>query len=307
MSFLYAGNYNNKIYMFSDTKVSFSSITEQEIFFSRVLNNSEEKLNILKNFGIIKSVIINNNICIGFAGRLNDFNKLLGFIEEQNIIDLDAIKNKAKEINNNSNNLTDFIIASANKTKKELYLVQNGNVFFTESCSIGSPETKQEFERYKCELEIRLKFKNEHQKVNNNIEVLKRDSQRIDSEAFRNAIKTTSDDDVGGFMIRCLEKDGYFYYPEYLESNVEKEYRLESNSSEVPLFDTVENGGYMYQFFESNDIVSLYINQMKRGIRYDSCLEDIEYRYLKFPIVYNLSEDEFIKKFNIIPPSIRYG
>ena len=286
MSFLYAGNYNNKIYMFSDTKVSFSSITEQEIFFSRVLNNSEEKLNILKNFGIIKSVIINNNICIGFAGRLNDFNKLLGFIEEQNIIDLDAIKNKAKEINNNSNNLTDFIIASANKTKKELYLVQNGNVFFTESCSIGSPETKQEFERYKCELEIRLKFKNEHQKVNNNIEVLKRDSQRIDSEAFRNAIKTTSDDDV---------------------SNVEKEYRLESNSSEVPLFDTVENGGYMYQFFESNDIVSLYINQMKRGIRYDSCLEDIEYRYLKFPIVYNLSEDEFIKKFNIIPPSIRYG
>ncbi len=85
MRFLYARNYNNEIYMFADTKVSFSSITEQEMFFSRVLNSSEEKLNILKNFGIIKNVVINSNICIGFAGLLKDFNKLLGFIEEQNI------------------------------------------------------------------------------------------------------------------------------------------------------------------------------------------------------------------------------
>lgn len=118
MSFLYAGNYNNRIYVLADTKVSFSSEAEKNMFCNTILKRSQEEFDKLRMFGIIKNVIINSNTCIGFAGQLKDFNKLLKIIESQNINDIDIIKNIAKKINIESSGKTDFIIAYIGNTMR---------------------------------------------------------------------------------------------------------------------------------------------------------------------------------------------
>lgn len=283
MSYLYASNKNNKIYMFSDTRVTFSD-KEQDILFNILKKNSEDFEN-LKKLGIIKNVIINNNICIGSAGVLERFNELLKYIESNRIYDIESIKKKALEINIKYSGDTDFIIAFTSTTNKELYLVKDGQIILTDSCWIGSADTNRLFEQYK--------------KISENIE-----EKKIDEDSFKKAIDDPRDEVVGGFFIKCYEKNGEFYYPEMLTSFAEKEHTIQPNGS-ILLFDSIANGGYSCYFYESKDVFSIYIYQMNRGIRYCPCIEDEQYNYLRFPKTYNLNEEEFIKNFNIVIPSIR--
>ena len=124
------------------------------------------------------------------------------------------------------------------------------------------------------------------------------------TEAFKKAIEDPNDDVVGGLFIECYGRNGEFHYPEKMTSFVEMEHTVTNNGS-IILFDSVANGGYTSYFYESKDLVSLYIYQMNRGIRYCPTIQDRQYDHLRFPNVYNLNEEQFIKKYNLTEPSIR--
>ena len=283
MSYLYASNKNNNMYIFSDTKVTFSD-KEEDILFN-VLKKKTDDFENLKKFGIVKNVIINKNICIGSAGILEHFNELLKYIESNEIYDIENIKSKALEINIKYGRDTDFIIAFTSITDNKLYLVNEGKILLVDSCWIGSEDTNKLFEKYKKEFGTT-------------------EDKSTYTEAFKKAIEDPNDDVVGGLFIECYGRNGEFHYPEKMTSFVEREHTVTNNGS-IILFDSVANGGYTSYFYESKDLVSLYIYQMNRGIRYCPTIQDRQYDHLRFPNVYNLNEEQFIKKYNLTEPSIR--
>ena len=299
MSFLFARNYKNKIYILSDTKVSFESSEEQEIFRKGVLNGSEDAYKKLDKFGVIKSVIINDNICVAFAGNLKHFNELLEYIENNNITDIDNINKKAKHINISCSGNTDFIVASTSVSNKELFLIQEGRIRRVSSCWIGSPDTAEIFEKKRKELIASDDYSEckctKIEKEDGYIEVSNPDFQCLDITAFRYAVKNTTDETVGGFIISCTGSNGFFMYMEEYETNVEKK-RTVGPDGIIQLFDNAEDGGYAFHFYESTNMVSMYIYQMKKGVIYRPYLVDNDYNHLRFPTMYDCSEKEFIKE-----------
>ena len=77
MSFLFARKTEEYFYILSDTKINCSEIKEN---LQKRIGSKKEKL--LENYGIIKNVIINSNLCIGCAGIIEYFNELLEYVEK---------------------------------------------------------------------------------------------------------------------------------------------------------------------------------------------------------------------------------
>ncbi len=277
MSYLYAYYENNKIRMLADTKVTFSE--NKEDILRKILKNEIDYNNLVK-FGVIKNVIINKSICIGSAGELEHFNELLKHIETNKDYDIDSIKNKALDINTKYNDATDFIIAYIGVMNKRIYLIHNYKILIKDSCWIGDKITNSLFEKYKKEPKTSCSY------------------------AFERAIHNSKENSVGGFAIQCCEINGEFKYPEIMSSSIERKQTLLPNQSLV-LFDSVQNGGFTHYYFESGDIVTIYIYQMKSGIRYIPCVNDEKYNYLRFPKVYHMSDVEFKREFELTPPTIR--
>lgn len=277
MSYLYAYYEKNKIQMFADTKVTFSE-NEKDILKKRLKN--EVDYNNLVKFGIIKNVIINKNICIGSAGKLEHFNELLKYIETNKDYNIDSIKNKALDINIKYNDTTDFIIAYVGVNKKRIYLIHDNKLLIKDSCWIGDDVTNSLFEKYNKE------------------------SDTSCSNAFECAIIDSKENSVGGFAIQCCETNGEFRYPEMMKSSVERKQILLPNQPMI-LFDSIQNGGFTHYYFESSDIVSVYIYQMKSGVRYIPCIDDEKYSFLRIPKVYHMGDVEFQREFKLTPPTMR--
>ena len=310
MSFLYARNYKKEICVWSDTKVSFSSSEEQEIFQKSVLNGSMAEYHKIDKLGVVKNVIINGNICVAFAGNLKHFNELLEYIEDNRIYDIGSITKKAEQINRKYFGDTDFIVALANNSGNELYLIQSSRINLVDACKIGSD--KKTYEIFDSE---RKKIKNRDEMeagctrvtIENDLsDVDNLDSISIDRRAFKYTIKNTEDLSVGGFIISCTGSKGSFMYMEEFETNVEKKRTVDPDGI-IQLFDNAEDGGYAFHFYDSTNFVSMYIYQMKKGVIYRPYLEDKDYNHLRFPTIYDCSENEFIEENNITPPSIIYG
>lgn len=295
MSFLYARKDNEMLYIFSDSKVTFSE-NDKDMLLKNISNKDIE---MLKKYGILKQVIINEHICIGFAGILEHFNKLMEYVDNATQISIDSIIKKAFRIHKQYNEDTDFIILYLESNSKNIICIKDGDIQETNSCWIGSKDTFELFQEYRHNNDNIDKLKNNLKEIDAEDYF----NKFIDEEAFEYAVENTTDENVGGFIFRCFEENGKFKYMESNFTSVEREQTIKVGQN-IRIFDSISDGGFTFHIFQSNDICSMYIYQLEKGIRYIPYMKNKNYKHLRFPKLYNMPEEEFIKKFNIIKPAI---
>lgn len=271
MSFLFARKTDEFFYILADTKINCSEIKEN---IQRRIGKDKE--NLLENYGIIKNVIINKNLCIGCAGVIEYFNTLLEYIEKNNIKDIECIKIKAFEIHRKYNAKTDFIIAYANNSTKKLFLIKDNKMEETDSCWIGIQKCFNVFQTIRHDENFR--------KSNYDTEFSKDFNEMCnDKKSFEKVLKLNiSPDDVGKYYIDCTYTKEGFHYMERSEFYAPSKQILEQNEL-INFYDTIENGGCSYITYCENNIYSIYYVQIKTKIIYEPYLIEEGYNYLRFP------------------------
>ncbi len=304
MSFVYARKLKNKFYILADSKTTISDDDSDRL----KIRIGEKVYNDLKKFGVIKNVIINENICIASAGVLEDFNELLKYVDTQKINDINLISHQALNIHLHNNKRTDFIIAKID-TNKELLEIKNGIISKVETSWLGSYNCFNIFQnirhdklfRNQIEDSYSVLIEEDKNRINYNefppitIDDIEKD---IDFKAFDKAVKSNTDLTVGGYIVECIEHHNKFMYPECINSTVEKP-QIVPSDGEINTYNEASEGGYTYHAYESNNNFKLYIYQMKKGIIYEPNINDPKYNHLRLPKIYNMKLDDFIKNNNI--------
>ena len=268
MSFIYARNLKNKIYVFSDSKLSISPEDKDRLI--KIIG--KENYNNVMSLGVIKNVIINKNICVASAGILEDFNRLLEIIDNNKLFKIEEICLEALKIHCDKNGRTDFIVALSDTTDSKLYEIKNGSIDEVQTSWLGIYECFKNFQRLK-EIEkenIRLS--------DSDIEQLKKDrtfnlEQRFESIAFQKTVNSNIDDSVGGYVVECIGESGSFQYTELFSTHVEKE-QIVLPGNNVKIYDNVFDGGYSYCVYQSNNNYKMYILQLGKGIIYEPNIKD---------------------------------
>ena len=237
MSFIFARRYNNKIRVLADNKITISPTDE----ISLIKYIGEDSYRNVKNLGVIKNVIINENLCVCSAGSLEDYNELLKYIDTNNP-SFDDICNKAYQINVISNNRTDFIICSINFNAM-IIQVKDFCKQETDSAWIGSKVCFELFQeiRHSDELAKQTVYNCES---NQNVPL---DDESKDNIAFSQTVNSRVDDSVGEVVISCASKANKFYYMESISTSVSKPRVVKSNEPLV-LYDNVFDGGCLLCF-----------------------------------------------------------
>ena len=95
MSFILARKYGDRIRIFADKKMTVDP--KDEAFL--IKNIGVENYRKIKALGVVKNVIINQNICVSSAGILEDFNDLLKYIDgNENILSASVSEGDYRDI-----------------------------------------------------------------------------------------------------------------------------------------------------------------------------------------------------------------
>ena len=128
MSFVYAFKFNNSIYMYGDTKITIDDSGA---------DNFKDKRCLVDKLGILKTIILSNNIALGFSGNnicyIDDALKEIS----NNKMDLDYIVDILKFYSAKEYNAPDFILAHKNDY---LIKISNGKIEERDNCYIGSSD-----------------------------------------------------------------------------------------------------------------------------------------------------------------------
>lgn len=280
MSFVVAKKYKNKIKVMADNKL-FVNPNDEQMLINEIGNKNYKDICCL---GIIKNVIINKNICICFAGVLEDFNIILKKIDNNKIYDLHSICSIALEINIQKSNRTDFIICSA--TDNVIYEIKNNKIKIVDSSWIGVHKCFEKYQKLRLSSEIRKYCENV-------CELLPEDEKNdlieemIDCESFKGVLNSTIDETVGNIVVECNVVDDEFLYKSYYSATISKPKELETNSSLINFDDSVFDGGYSFYVDESNSNYKMYIYQIECLVEYCAHLNNENYSHLRLPkIIY---------------------
>ena len=291
MSLIYAHKTYFGTRILSDTK---PSIDADDIDRLKKRFTKEEFKNFIK-YGFIKTVVYKLNITISSAGVLEHFNKLLGYLESNNIINVEDILKAATDIHKKYNKDTDFIIT----TEHDIYEIKDGKYEKVEFSWIGDADAFSKFQEHK------LKYVVDERRYSTDFPkreiVALKEQDRIDY-AFQSIIDDKNIDSVGGILVICytVKSDNYEYcfqskYATFSGFN----YRQILKPGDNIIFShEISDGGFEYFILESKTNFAIYISRVKLGIVYDKGYSDSEYCNLMLPHLFRCEYDEFANKYN---------
>ena len=274
--------------VFADNKITVKP-NEEDILIKCIGTDVYKKI---KALGVVKNVIINEKICISSAGMLEDYNKLLKYVDENLYESFEDICRKALEIHIKTNNRTDFIICNVDD-KFKVIQVKDGIMEETDSAWIGSKKCFDKFQ------EIRLS-ENYTQDTIYDIETkteLTLPNDIIDRDAFLKTLKSKVDDYVGEIMIECIGENNKFSYLEHLYTSLSKPKVVEPGQP-IKIYDNVFDGGFTYYVYNSSNNYKVYIEQLNCGIEFCPYLLNEKYNHLRIPKFDYCSVQEFERNHN---------
>lgn len=284
MSFVYAVNASEFLIM-SDTKIGLNDR----------LNNtwvSEESRKIVKQMGLIKSVIVSPNIVVCYAG--NNIDLAAGLLRQIKIMkySLEDIIDKAWQIHYSSKqDEIEFIIGYCDNKKTELILIKNKQKI--RDCKIawiGSLDAYYEFKTMEDKLPD--DYEQMYQGLSKEIsQILKIEN------IYKKIVDSEVDPTVGGIAVRIqISKDkGIFKYMGGIRCITSSWSQKVESGETLEFYQGAEKGSYCCNIYESNKNFCCYICEDKLGIIYtDEVTYNESLAGMKFPKLYpNITKKEF--------------
>lgn len=293
MSLIYAHKTFFGTRVLSDTK---PSIDANDIDRLKKRFTKEEFNNFIK-YGVVKTVIYKPNITISSAGMLEHFNKLLGYLETNNITNIEDILKAATDIHNRYDKDTDFIIT----TEYDIYEIKDGKYEKVEFSWIGDSDAFSRFQEQKSNFAFDERSCSTKDFTKEEIDAFK-EKDKIDF-AFQKVIDDETIDSVGGILVICytVKSDNYEYWFEskYATFSGFNYKQILKPGNGIIFSHEISDGGFEYFVLESKTNFSIYLNQVKLGIAYDKGYSDSEYCNLMLPHPIHCDYNEFADKYQV--------
>lgn len=242
------GKQYNSVSIYSDTKLTLDQNLK--------IGMNPKTINLIEQFGIIKSMNVKDKLNISFAG--NNICKVVPFLDslkENTFIDIDEIINEAFILNKTNIEDLEFIITYVDdKDIPHIVCIKNGII--EKNCQtafIGSEIARQKH----------IEIKNEYLKRNNRI---------LSNLILQDLLNCHVDDSVGGILILNSYSffDKKFVYPSMFYSCVESINYVKANTP-IPLCEDLSKGGYVISQYENiNGELVLDFNLANFSILYTS-------------------------------------
>ncbi len=299
MSFVYAINSVDFLIM-SDTKISLNDK------LSNLWNTQYEK-QLIKQIGLIKSIIVSPNIVVCYAG--NNIDKAAELLRKIKLVNnrLEEIIDIANKIHKLNVYDIEFIIAYCDKDKRKLISIKDGKII--EDCKVawlGSWDAYNEFKRLENEISDELVKGKKAIVVDKRMleEPIDEDLIRIWKleEIFKKVVESGVDSTVGGMTVRIKipEEENTFQYMagvSCVSSNWSQ--KVESGKL-VQFYQGAERGSYCCNIYQSKFNFCCYIYEDNLGVIYtneEKYVQSLE--GMKFPKLYKIDK----KTFDIIAKS----
>lgn len=273
MSLIYVTKFQNTIFAFSDTKITFDNY----------LRLSKTSMNFVQKYGVIKTYILfGGKVLFAFAGdEISDANELLLQIQNKSIAEILEI---ALENHMSHNNRTDFIFGFIGD-KIHLFEIKNGYCQEVDNSYVGHSDAFTYFNAIRHDntnfiLESNDSFSYEVSSGTYLIGANKLINEKYEKlfNAFHKTINDCGIEGVGGFVIpislnmqnRTLYRPPYHKHYSHFEINPD-------GSTKNILDMSSRIGAYSISFYGSNtNTVGLYISQGNLGVLYNNARLDIQ-------------------------------
>ena len=295
MSLIVAKKFNERVFVISDTKLTY---------------NEEEK-NIITS-GTIKTIIIGKEVNLSFAGYICYAEDLLKWIEiNKNKINLHDLISALKIVNVKSCYQTEFILCIGGIEIKhtEIIQIKDGKISDVESAWIGSYEAFRKFQEVYVsynKFDIKELFGGSSIAINiiqlpSNNKVLN-EFYLKNFYAMNSVIQDSKIKEVDGFIVASIYISGSFRYLSYaycFPLGFNKQYVINNctSTSHTLSLGSSEEGSYAISLCGSSKIsIPIYIPHGKIGILYSR-----KEGGLMKPTTYSdITQDDFSKKLKLI-------
>lgn len=282
MSFVYAIN-DGFFSILSDTKIEMNDSLSK-------LWNTESERRLVQQIGLLKSVIVSNNLVICYAGNNIDKAAELLRIAKDGSDNLDELINTALKIHKKAKkDAIEFIIAYCDENNRELISIKNNEV--TRNCPLawlGSYDAFHEFRGLESPNALTECFEDESdQKLQIVLKI---------EDIFTKVVNSGIDSSVGGMIvkIRYMNGENTFQYMEQFQS-------ISSNWSQVVPFgesikfcEGAEKGSYSINVYQSSHNYCCYVYEGNFGIVYtDEVIYTDSLEGMKFPKIYKMDKRQF--------------
>ena len=296
MSFVYAINREEFLIM-SDTKISLND---------KLINlwKTEDELRLIRQVGLIKSVIVAPNIVVCYAG--NNIDKAAELLREIKSLgnNLEQIIEIADKIHNGAEvNDIEFIIGYCDKNRRELISIKEGRI--VRECKvawIGSWDAYHEFKRMENEITDE-EIKGKKLIVNEGDgkmreEPLDEEKVRILKleKIFKEIVESGVDSTVGGMAVRIKIPNGEdtFQYMAGMNLITSGWAQTLKCGEAIEFYQGAEKGSYCCNIYQSKSNFCCYIYEDNLGIVYtdeEDFAQGLE--GMKFPKLYKTDKANF--------------
>jgi tetratricopeptide (TPR) repeat protein len=263
MSLIVAKKNGSLIYIVSDTKLTFP----EDKFPNKSLAAPSD--------GVIKTTILNPQVCIAFAGEVEPAEAAIQVCRRYDFM-VSSIKEHLLNVNNTTAGKTEFILC-VGFPEYLIYEIKNMKIIQTNSSWIGS---KSAFSIY--------------QEKALDPQAASKKFDTILDEALDHVLKSSLAPEVNGFRVSVSNDGNFFHYKNYMATNMpSRTYSLKANqSSVIDIYGTAQEGGYSVSFCENEgryDLVAIHVRQGEFGVLY----EIKEGGLLRPKVISDVDEHEF--------------
>lgn len=298
MSFVYAVN-----------DVLFSILSDTKIVLDENLVsqwNTEDERHLVKQFGLMKSVIVSPNMVICYAGNNIDYAAELLRKVKNSSCNLDEIISAAFEIHAASGkDAIEFIIAYGDSVRRELVSIKDQQIY--RNCKeawLGSFEAYKEFRRLENEISTDdVKGKKSITYTGNGKFVEEDIDENIiraykKEECFSRVVYSGCDPSVGGMSVRIrwMEYENTFQYMEGMIAVTSNWPQILKLGDSIEILQGADKGSFCCSVYQSSRNYCCYVYEDNCGMVFtDEVVYNLGLAGMKFPKLFKTDKKSFDK------------
>lgn len=296
MSFVYAVN-----------DVLFSILSDTKIVLDENLVgqwNTEDEKYLVKQFGLMKSVIVSPNMVICYAGNNIDNAARLFRKVKNSSCNLDEIISAAFEIHSTSEkDAIEFIIAYCDSARRELISIKDQQLYRDcKAAWLGSIEAYKEFRRLESEISSddvkgkkSITYTEDGKFIEEDIDENIMRAYKTE-KCFSKVVYSGCDPSVGGMpvRIRWMEYEGTFQYMEGTIAVASNWPQILKPGDNIEFLQGADKGSFCCSVYQSSRNYCCYMYEDDCGIVFtDDVVYDLGLDGMKFPKLFKTDKESF--------------